>query len=262
VDTRLIEVYATIFDKHGNPLPNLARDRFRILDDGRPQPIAVFEGAEETLSCAILIDTTGSMDEFLPVLKISVLRFVDDLRSEDAAAVYTFSNHLQVAQTFTTDKKTIKQAVMRTRAAGITRLFDSVAQVSRELEGRKGKKALVVFTDGDDNASTLSISGASRQAKHSGVPIYVIGQGTALSDGKLMKSLDELAADTGGMAFRLTKAAKIGEVFSEITRNLQHTYLLSWKIPEATGSEWHAIKISVTGAEDAHVRARQGYYPN
>jgi VWFA-related protein len=151
---------------------------------------------------------------------------------------------------------------MRTSAAGMTRLFDSVSQVSRDLEARQGKKAMVVFTDGDDNASVLTSAGASRRAINSGVPIYIIAQGSALKDAKLMKVLEDMAANTGGIAFRLTKPEKIGEVFAEISRNLRHTYLLSWKFPEGAGTSWHAIKIAVDGDEDARIRARQGYWPN
>jgi VWFA-related protein len=255
-------VYASIFDKRGNPLPNLTRDRFAVLDAGTPQALAVFEGADDMLSCALLLDTTGSMADYLPTLRIAVIHFVDDLRAEEAIAVYTFNRTLQQAQKFTTDKRLVKQAVMRTSAAGGTRLFDAVAQVSRDLEAHQGKKALVVFTDGDDNASMLNAAGASRQASQSGVPIYIIAQGTALKDARLMKILDEMAANTGGIAFRLTKPDKIGEVFSEISRNLRHTYLLSWKLPDGAGKAWHPIKITVAGAEDARIRARLGYWPD
>jgi Ca-activated chloride channel homolog len=262
VEARLIQVYASIFDKRGNPLPNLAREQFQVLDAGQPQSLADFEGAEEALSCALLLDTTGSMADYLPALRTAAVHFIDELRPEESIAVYTFNRTLQVAQKFTTDKKLVKQAVMRTSAAGGTRLFDSVAQVARDLEARPGKKALVVFTDGDDNASMLKAAGASRQASQSGVPIYVIAQGSGLKDAKLMKILDQLATDTGGIAFRLNKPEKIGEVFSEISRNLRHTYLLSWKLPERAGTTWHPIKIAVAGAADAHIRARQGYWPD
>jgi Ca-activated chloride channel homolog len=262
VEARLVQAYVSIFDKRGNPLPNLTRDQFQVLDAGQRQPLAVFEGADEVLSCALLLDTTGSMTDYLPALRIAAMHFVDDLRAEEAIAIYTFNRTLQQAQKFTTDKKLVKQAVMRTSAAGGTRLFDSVAQVSRDLEARPGKKALVVFTDGDDNASILNVAGASRLAGQSGVPIYVIAQGAGLKDARLLKILDELAAGTGGIAFRLTKPEKIGEVFSEISRNLRHSYLLSWKLPEGAGRSWHPIKITVAGADDARIRTRQGYWPD
>lgn len=262
VEARLVQAFVSIFDRRGNPLPNLTRDRFQVLDAGQPQALADFEGAEDALSCALLIDTTGSMADYLPALRTAAVHFVDELRPEESIAVYTFNRTLQESQKFTTDKKLVKQAVMRTSAAGATRLFDSVAQVARDLEARPGKKALVVFTDGDDNASTLKAAGASRQASQSGVPIYVIAQGSGLKDAKLMKTLDQLATDTGGIAFRLYRPEKIGEVFVEISRNLRNTYLLSWKLPERAGSSWHPIKIAVAGAEDARIRTRQGYWPD
>jgi VWFA-related protein len=261
-EARLVQAYVSIFDKHGNPLPNLTRDRFHVLDAGHAQALSVFEGAEDAVSCALLLDTTGSMTEYLPALRIAAMHFVDELRADESVAVYTFNRTLQVNQKFTTDKKLVKTAIMRTSAAGMTRLFDSVAQVSRDLEAREGKKALVVFTDGDDNASMLNAAGAIGKAKQSGVPIYVVAQGSGLKDARLMKILEDLAAGTGGIAFRLAKPEKVGEVFSEISRNLLHTYLLSWKLPEEAGTSWRPIKITVAGVEDARIRARQGYWPN
>jgi VWFA-related protein len=260
-EVRLVEVYASIFDNRGNPLPNLTRERFQVFDAGQPQALAAFEGADDALSCALLLDTTGSMTDFLPALKSAALRFVDELTKEQSVAVYTFTRTLQAAQPFTTDKMLLKRAVMRTSAGGGTRLFDSVAQVARDLEARRGKKALVLFTDGDDNASTLKAEGAARQASQSGVPVYVIAQGNGLKDVRLMKILEGLANGSGGLSFRLTRPDKIGNVFSEISRDLRHTYLLGWKRPEAAGTAWRPVKIVVTNVGDAHIRARQGYWP-
>ena len=98
-----------------------------------------------------------------------------------------------------------KQAVLRTRAAGGTALFDAVSNVTRELEMRKGKKALILFTDGADNASTLNAFGASRQARLSGVPIYTIAEGEALGDHTLLKTLEDLATRSGGLPFHLNQ---------------------------------------------------------
>lgn len=262
VETRLVEAYASVFDKRGNPLPNLTRERFQVLDDGQPQKLLSFEGIDDKVSCALLLDVTGSIDAFLPVLKNAVVQFVDALRVEEEVGVYTFNTSLQLAQPFTTDKKLIKQAVLRTRAHGGTALFDAVSNVSRDLEARKGKKALVLFTDGADNASVLTASGASRRARLSGVPIYAIAEGDALRDPKLLKTLGELAADSGGIVFRLDKPNKIGEVFSAIVHDLRNTYLLSWKLPESAGQSWRPLKISLTGMQDVRIRARQGYFPN
>ena len=151
--------------------------------------------------------------------------------------------------------------MLRTRAQGGTALFDAVSNVSRDLEARQGKKALVLFTDGADNASVLTASGGSRRTRLSGVPIYAIAEGDALREPKLLKTLEDLAADSGGIAFRLDKANKIGEVFSAIVRDLRSTYLLSWKAPDTVGQAWRAVKVSVTQPPEVRIRARQGYYP-
>ena len=261
VETRLVEAYASVFDRNGNPLPNLTSERFQVMDGGTAQRLARFEGADDRISCAVLLDITGSMDEFLPVLKNSVLRFVDLLREHDEVGVYTFNQSLRVNQEFTTDKKLVKQAVLRTMAGGVTALFDSLSRVSRDLEARKGKKALIVFTDGDDNASALSASGASRQARRAGVPVYTIAQGAALKDEKLLKVLEGMAAETGGASFRLTNKNRSAEIFAEISRNLEHTYLLSWRPPDDAGTDFRPIRISVAGLGGARIRVRQGYWP-
>ncbi len=261
VETRLVEAYASVFDRHGNPMPNLGKERFQVLDAGKPAALAAFEGVNDPLGCALLLDATGSMQESLPALKTSVARFIDDLPEGAAVAVYTFNTRLRMSQGFTTDRKLAKQAVMRTVSGGETALFDSVSKVSADLEQRKGKKALVVFTDGDDNASSLSAVSAARRARRDGVPLYVIAEGAALKQPQLMKVLEELASDTGGLSFRVQKAEKMGKVFEEITRNLDHTYMLSWKLPEGAGAGWRPIRISVEGAEGAVIRTRQGYWP-
>ncbi|MEX2264109.1 MAG: VWA domain-containing protein [Bryobacteraceae bacterium] len=260
VETRLVEVYASVLDRRGNPVPNLARDRFQIFDGGRIQPLHVFEGAEERLSCALLLDLSGSMNQFLPVLKNSVLKFVDQFRSGEELAVYAFGTSFQLVQPFTADKKLVKQAVLRTRAQGTTALFDAVAKVSRDLEARKGKKALVLFTDGNDNASTLTSEGASRRAFSSGIPVYAIAQGDALKSKSLIRTQEAVAADTGGLAFQLKNPKQIARVFAEISRNLRHTYLLAWKPPQDAGPAWRAIRIVVAGLEGVRIRARRGYF--
>ena len=259
--TRLVEAYASVFDARGNPIPNLTKDKFHVLDGGAEQPLVAFEGAEDGLSCALLLDITGSMEEFLPALKNSVLKFLDELRPEEEVAYYSFNSSVQLAQPFTKDKKLVKQAVMRARANGLTALFDAVSRVSRDLEARPGKKALVLFTDGHDTASSLTSSGAARRARLNGVPIYALAQGEALKSLPLIHALEQLSADTGGMTFRLEKPDKISEVFSEISRDMKHTYLLSWKPPQepAGSAVWRPVKISVNGVANARIRARQGY---
>jgi len=133
VETRLVEVYATVRDNRGRYMDGLTQERFQVLDNGVPQTVTAFESNSARLSCAILIDTTGSMGGVLPVVKNSVVHLIDELRDEDSVGVYSFNTRLNRLQDFTEDKGAAKQAVLRTRAAGATALFDAIAELAYEI---------------------------------------------------------------------------------------------------------------------------------
>jgi len=262
VDVRLVEVYATVLDHKGKFVDGLRSDNFQILENGRPQRISIFESNADALSCAILLDTTGSMREALPRVKNSVVKLMDTLDPQDSVAIFTFDDHLTVRQDFTTDKDAAKRAVLRTRAQGSTALFDAISEASGELAKRRGKKALIVFTDGDDNSSLLTAGGAIAQARKVGIPLYAIAEGEATHSSELGKVLNELSENTGGVAYRVKKADEIEEIFQTIASNLRHLYLLSYKpLGDSTDGRWRKIDIQISGVQDYRLRAKQGYFP-
>jgi len=262
VNVRLVEVYATVLDHKGKFVDGLKSEDFRILEDGQLQKISIFENNADALSCAILLDTTGSMREALPRVKNSVVKLIDELGPQDSVAIFTFDDHLTVRQDFTTDKDAAKRAVLRTRAEGSTALFDAISEASDELAKRRGKKAFIVFTDGDDNSSLLTASGAVAHAKKVGIPLYAIAEGEATKSSQLGTVLNELSENTGGVAYRVRKADDIEEIFQTIASNLHHLYLISYK-PQGDGSDgkWRKIDILVSGVENYRLRAKQGYFP-
>lgn len=261
VNVRLVEVYATVLDHKGKYVDGLKQDDFKVLEDGKPQRISTFESNTDALSCAILLDTTGSMREALPRVKNSVVKLIDELGPEDAIAIYTFDDHLTVRQDFTADKEAAKRAVLRTRAEGKTALFDALSEASEELAKRRGKKAFIFFTDGDDNSSSLTASGAIAHAKKVGIPLYAIAEGEATHSSELGKVLGELSESTGGVAYRVRKADDIEEIFHTIADNLRHLYLMSYKPGEVADGRWRKIDILVSGNESYKLRAKQGYFP-
>lgn len=261
VNVRLVEVYATVLDHKGKYVDGLKQGDFKVLEDGKPQRISTFESNTDALSCAILLDTTGSMREALPRVKNSVVRLIDELGPEDAIAIFTFNDHLTVRQDFTTDKEAAKRAVLRTRAEGSTALFDALSEASEELAKRRGKKAFIFFTDGNDNASLLSASGAIAHAKTVGIPLYAIAEGEATHSAELGKVLNELSESTGGVAYRAKRADDIEEIFHTIADNLRHLYLLSYKPAEVADGRWRKIDILVSGVDAYRLRAKQGYFP-
>jgi VWFA-related protein len=260
-DVRLVEVYASVSDHRGRPLSGLTREQFRVADNGQPQGIVTFETGAADLSCAILLDTTGSMVRALPAVKNAILRFLDQLRASDSVAIYSFSTRLNMVQDFTTDKNAAKKAVLRTRARGTTALFDALSQLARDLGRRSGKKVIVVFTDGQDNASALNPAAAMERARKIGVPLYTVAQGEALNSPPLVRLLKDVAQSTGGLAYAVRQPRDIEEVFQDISNDLRHTYMLTYKAPPATGPKWRIIQVALSGVKDYKIRAREGYFP-
>src|SRR5579863_4194256 len=144
VETRLVEVYATVLDNHGHFKDGLAPADFQVLENGEPQLVKYFETTSQPLHCAILLDTTGSMAKALPALKNAVTEFIDLLGNEDSIALYNFDVKVETQQEFTQDKAAVKRAALGLHAAGSTALFDAVSQVSREINDFSGKKVIIV----------------------------------------------------------------------------------------------------------------------
>jgi VWFA-related protein len=264
-EARMVEVYATVLDHKGRYIDGIPQEHFRISDNGQPQSITAFEGNAAGLTCAILLDTTGSMRDSLPTVKNSISRLIDEFRDEDSVAIYGFSTSLDLLQDFTHDRAAARRAVMRTRAAGMTALFDALAHVTLDIGARSGKKAVVVFTDGDDNASVLNAQRAVEGAKKSGIPLYTVAQGEARDSHALMNRLKEIARLTGGKTYGAKDAHEAAQIFQDISAELQHTYLLAYRPPEAKDDGWRQIQVSLSGAKDykdCTVRSKEGYYPN
>jgi VWFA-related protein len=260
-DVRLVEVYATVFDHHGRYMDGLSGSNFQLLDEGVPQPIVTFESNLSSLSCAILLDTTGSMFRALPGVKNAVLRLIDQFRGEDSIAIYSFNTSLQVLQDFTTEKSALKTAVLRTRAAGETALFDAISQAAMAIGKRSGKKSMIVFTDGDDNASVLSANTALSRVKKLGIPIYSIAEGEAVASPALSRGLKEISQVTGGVAYTVKKPKDVETVFQDISEDLQHGYMLTYKPPAAQGFGWRKIQLVLNGQKDYRLRTGEGYLP-
>ena len=259
VVTRLVEVHATVTQGKRRHVRGLTRDNFRVYDNGAPQQLSVFESDESGFSCALLLDTTGSMKKDLPTLKRAVLEFIDSLREVDSVAVYSFSTQLARLQPFTLDKSDVKRAVLKTRAGGATALFDSVYRVAQDLTLVEGKKALLIFTDGDDNSSILNARSTIRRARMIGIPVFAAAQGQALEDKDLLKQVFELTQATGGLAFEVKKSGQAQRVFDEISYSLRHSYLLGYQAPQVDVAGWRTIRLEVIGVKRPRIRAKSGY---
>jgi len=261
-DVRLVEVYATVFDQRGKPVTGLTRENFVVAENGEPQTILSFESAGSALSCAILLDMTGSMSRAIPTVKNAAMRLLDRLGENDQAAIYGFSTSLRLLQGFTSDRRSAKRAVLGIQTGGGTALFDALAQVARDLSGRKGKKAIIAFTDGDDNSSFLNATAALGRLRKAGIPLYTVAEGEALRSNRLTRELVGISRMTGGLHYSARKSKEIEEIFQDISRDLNQTYMLAYSAPQSQDSRWRSIQLVVKGLKGYKIRAKEGYEPD
>jgi len=262
IDARLVEVYATVVDQRGHFVDGLPADAFRVLENGKQQRLKHFESQSQAMHCALLLDTTGSMTIALPRLKNSVIDFIDELGPEDYVAIYTFTEQLVVQQDFTQDKDAAKRAVLRLRPGGRTALFNALSEAAQAMRDQPGKKAMVVFTDGDDNASVLNSEAAVNRARVDGVPLFTVAEGDALDCAELKKVLGNLSTSTGGAAFEVDDQKSMDAIFQRISNQLRHMYLLAYTPTIEPGEkDWRRIDVQVNSVQDARIRAKSGYFP-
>ena len=257
---RIVEVYATVTDSRGRYVDNLNASQFAVLEEGQPKPVFAFENHTAGVSVALVFDTTGSMVTALPPLKNAAMQLVEDLRPTDSVAVYSFNDTVTELQPFTSDKAAAQRAILKTHAAGITALYDALVRVNRDLAARPGKKVVIVFTDGSDNASMLTANVAIERAKARGIPIYTIAEGEALTNPQLIAELGNMSQSTGGIPFLIRKLSDIGEVFDKVSQDLMHGYLVAFQPAPGDNHVWRKIEVVLSGPKGLHVRAREGFY--
>src|SRR5262247_1575200 len=260
VDVRMIEVYAAVSDSRGQPITNLQSDDFHVLEDNRLQQIRVFEPQSSAMTIALLVDTTGSMAADLPRVKNAVARLLDAVKPEDNVGLFTFANGLNRLSNFSTDRNTTLKAIFKARAAGQTALFDSVAQLSRQISRDGGKKAILLFTDGDDNSSVLSLEASIKSVQRTGVPIYAVLYGTALKDPHLFKRLEKISVSTGGIPFKVRDAGEVAAAFARVGQDMQNMYLLGYQSDSDNQDDWRSIKVILPNHPKLKLRAKEGYW--
>jgi VWFA-related protein len=258
-DVNLVEIHTAVFDRRGRHLTGLTRQDFEIRDGAQPGPPEIFESAESPIAIGLLLDVTGSMYDTLPLLKRAAIQLVESLREDDRVALFAFNDRMSTVADFDSDQRAIAAAIRRLQAGGHTALFDALARASQRMLQRQGKKVLVVFTDGNDNASVLTLNSALDRSRRNGLQIHAVAQGEALRHRKLMDTLEDIAKGTGGLAFKVQKASEIQEVFSEISRDLAASYLLGFR-PRPGRGEWRPLEVTLPRQKDARVRCRSGYY--
>jgi Ca-activated chloride channel family protein len=241
---------------------------FAVTEDGAPQKIAFF-GAENTpFAAAVLLDTSGSMEQKLTVARAAVARFADRARRDDRLAVYAFADEVRQLQDFGPGRREVADALWDTVADGYTKMYDCVDAAVAALANRpEQRRAIVLLSDGADTGSRSSRDAVLNRALAAGITFYTIdlkpsGTGRALSGQDRMialATLRTLAEKSAGRFFPLTGGTDLDEAFGEIVDELGHQYTLGY-YPTNTRNDGKYRRIGVTTARRGmSVRARAGY---
>ncbi|HEX6203317.1 MAG TPA: VWA domain-containing protein, partial [Thermoanaerobaculia bacterium] len=266
VDVHTVELYTTVVDSRGRPAEGLTREDFRVREDGVPQEIRRFEPVERvSIYAGVLLDTSSSMAEELSEALAAASRFFDTvLRPRDRAAVVTFAERPQLAVRFTGDAEVLAGGLAGVQAHGGTALWDSLIFTLHYFSGVRGKRAVVLLTDGDDQGSRYSLDEALDYATRTGVTLYPIGLGAAAATPVVRSKLLRLGNETGGRTFFVGRAVELAKVYELIERELRSQYLLVYQSArdgEAAGDDgFREVSVEMTrpGLEAKTIR---GYYP-
>jgi Ca-activated chloride channel family protein len=269
VDVKLVNVFVTVTDEHGAPVAGLQKENFSLLEDGKPQTISVFDKESAMpLSIVLDIDTSLSTRKDLPLELSSARRFAHAiLRPVDALSLYGFSEVVSEVVPFTSDLKTIDRGVDRVRPGAATALYDALYLGAQALEARKGRKVLVVITDGGDTVSRVDYKQAVRSAQEAEAIVYSIIvvpiEASAGRDIGGEHALIQISEDTGGKYFYATSVPELDDAFRKISDELRTQYLLAYYPSQRlSDSSFRRIEVKVNAPSSGSfaVRHRTGYY--
>ena len=259
-ESATVYIYATVQGRDGRLVPNLQQSDFTIFDNGRPQPIAVFDNAPQKITLALMFDMSNSMDKVHGRLRTAATAFIDALWPGDRVRIGSFSDEVALSPWLTDDKTILRRIVAEELwPGGGTPLWFAIDAAMDSLDRESGRRVVLTFTDGKNAGLPIgplvkfsSLDIVSKHADRGGYMIYAIG----LQDAGLTRELTDLARETGGGHFVVGKRDDLSATFTRVVDELHHQYMIGFVQPEADG-QTHDVRVATRiGAE---VRARTSY---
>ncbi|MFZ0313484.1 MAG: VWA domain-containing protein [Candidatus Korobacteraceae bacterium] len=285
-EVNVVNIFYNVKDKHGMLIPNLTKDNFDVFEDGKPQTIKYFSAeSNQPLTLGIMIDTSASQTRVLDIEQESCAQFLRAvLRDKDLAFVINFDTDVDLDQDFTNNVHDLTRALNKMQInAGMgggppglgggpvpttprgTLLYDAIyLGADEKLKNEVGRKAMIIFTDGEDQGSRLRIQDAIEAAQKADTICYVILIADRGFYGGFGYSGDsdmrKLAEATGGRVIEVgNKQDKLRDAFNQIQNELRSQYNIGYS-PTNNKLDGSYRKIQIKEKGDYKVQARQGYY--
>jgi Ca-activated chloride channel homolog len=266
----LVRLSAVVRDRKGRFVRDLAAKDFEIVDGGQTRRINDFRIDNAGITMALLFDASGSMENRLPPAREAANHVLGWLNMpDDEAAIFTFDTHLDEVRPFTSGLLEVPPALSGLKPFGATSLHDAIARAAEKVAKRPSlRRAVVVFTDGQDTASKLTASQVSGIASAIDVPVYIVGivpsidnpnadtSATTVEKSALVGTLSNLAYWTGGQVFIASSIVERSMAARQIVDELRHQYLIAFESSAEPG--WHPLDVRMRNKE-LTVRARSGY---
>ncbi len=284
VEVNLVNVPFTVRDGRGQWITNLAAEDFEVLEDGQPQRISFFSKASDSpLSIAVVADISGSQEDFLKDHRRDLRDFLKTvMTSRDQAMLACFGNSIRLVSNFNQKADDLDEALKDYQKAknvsqfpklgppelrsGGTAFYDAIMHSARQLVGQQGRRAIILFSDGEDNSSASNMLEAIEAAQETGVTIFTmryteIKKGVWTARNKYGRSvMSRMAAESGGLAFDAGESSGLRDSFRQIADMLRSTYDLAYSSNQGE-RDGSFRKIRIRAKQPGlTLRHKTGYY--
>lgn len=288
VETSLITIPVSVFDRNGLYIPNLSKENFKIFEDGKEQEIAYFGTSEKPFTVVLLLDTSPSTEYKIEEIQRAAIAFVDQLKPQDSVMVIEFDANVHVLTEVTSDRQKIYKAIGRADFGYGTALYDAVDfSLRKRLSAVEGRKAIVLFTDGVDTEShKAGYDSTVREAEESDALVFPIYYNTFFDNNRRIGSsmpfpfpgaqmprgstseeyalgkryLTDLSEATGGKVFRPEATpGGLTAAFEGIAEELRRQYNIGY-YPNTEGQAGQRKQIKVrVNRPNLVIRSRDSY---
>ena len=260
---RTVSIYATVLDANGRLVPDLQREDFTILEDGKPVDITLFSNEPQPFTAVVMLDTSASMTANLELLNLAAEQFLLRLLPVDRARVGAFNDKIQLSVAFTNNRDSLIAELKELQFGNPTRLNDAIDTSIDALEDVDGRRVVLVFTDGEDTSSKIKFGSVLDRARNEEVMVYSIGleseyfNGMRVQRTRPSRDLRKISEETGGGYFELRKSDQLSPTFTRVAQELRSQYLLGFTPTNLDGKP-HRLEVRLR-RPGLNARARKSY---